>query len=344
MKALYTNIRGNNSDLFKEMTKLYLKEGQYIADITYGKGVFWRQIDLSKYKFFPSDILMVKKAPYDFRFLPYKKESFDIVVFDPPYCHNPGQLLTNKNYKNIETTKGLYHADIIDLYREGMLEAKRILKPHGSLWVKCKDEIESSTQQWAHTEIYELATKIGMYGKDLFILCQLSNPVVQFKNQQHARKNHSYLWIFKKCEQAPIKPWFNIAIGIPDQRMLSWIKNQHRCLAISPELYKKIFPDLSDYSLLWAYIRIDIRKSLIELKNVILYSEDILNTEFRRNLLSQLPICRKRAFLFPIDQSLINKSDKELKKKLYHLEADYKYSKDAITEENFDVIEVIETI
>ena len=126
--------------------------------------------------------------------------------------------------------------------------------------------------------------------------------------------------------------------------MLSWIKNQHRCLAISPELYKKIFPDLSDYSLLWAYIRIDIRKSLIELKNVILYSEDILNTEFRRNLLSQLPICRKRAFLFPIDQSLINKSDKELKKKLYHLEADYKYSKDAITEENFDVIEVIETI
>jgi len=39
---------------------------------------------------------------------------------------------------------------------------------------------------------------LGLYGKDLFVLVRKSSPVIQYKNQQHARKKHSYLWIFQK--------------------------------------------------------------------------------------------------------------------------------------------------
>jgi len=185
-----------------EVARLYLKDGSKVADITYGKGVFWKEIDQSHFELFASDLLTCSDCPYDFINLPYNDKEFDIVVFDPPYCHNPGHMITDKNYQNRATTRGFYHKDIIELYRLGMTEGVRILKKNGFLWVKCKDEIESSQQQMSHIEIHDIAVKeLDLYVKDLFILMQKNRPVIQFKNQQHARKNHSYLWIFKKDEK-----------------------------------------------------------------------------------------------------------------------------------------------
>lgn len=196
-ESIFSSITGNNDLLISQVAKLYLKPGDIIADVTYGKGVFWKKIDLEKYSFYPSDIITCKQN-YDFRHLPYSDGKFDTVVFDPPYCHNPGELIVNKNYKNAETTKGLYHKDIIQLYTEGMTEAKRILKnPNGMLWIKCKDEIESSYQRWSHIEIYGIALTLGFYAKDFFVLTQSKNPVIQHPKQQHSRKNQSYLWIFR---------------------------------------------------------------------------------------------------------------------------------------------------
>lgn len=60
------------------------------------------------------------------------------------------------------------------------------------------DEIESSIQRWSHIELYEIALRLKFYAKDLFVLTQKSRPCIQHKKQQHARKNHSYLWVFKK--------------------------------------------------------------------------------------------------------------------------------------------------
>jgi hypothetical protein len=87
----------------------------------------------------------------------------------------------------------------MQLYEKGMTEACRILKPGGLLLVKCQDEVESGRQRWSHLEIYEIAKRLGMAGHDLFVLVQKRNPMIQRANQKHARKNHSYLWIFKKC-------------------------------------------------------------------------------------------------------------------------------------------------
>jgi tRNA G10 N-methylase Trm11 len=196
---------GDNSALISRVAKMYIKEGDYIADVTYGKGVFWREVDLFKFNFNPSDILTCENK-YDFRKLPYPNGMFDSVVFDPPYCHNPGKMIVDANYRNAETTKGFYHVDIIELYRAGMAEAKRILKnPGGLLWVKCKDEIESSYQRWSHIELYNIARNLDFYAKDLFVLTQKMDPIVQHKNQQHSRKNHSYLWIFKLPSDRELK-------------------------------------------------------------------------------------------------------------------------------------------
>ncbi len=202
--TILTSYQSNNDLLVAQISKLYLPIGCKVADVTYGKGVFWRNMDMTKYGFFPSDLMSQPKNPppnlqrYDFTALPYKDGEFDVVVFDPPYVHNPGDLIVDKNYQNASTTKGFYHKDIIELYRKGMVEGVRILKEGGTLWVKCKDEIESSLQRWSHCEIYELALAMGLYGKDLFVMTQKQDPILQHKEQQHARKNHSYMWILRK--------------------------------------------------------------------------------------------------------------------------------------------------
>jgi hypothetical protein len=198
-KTIVTCVQGGNSDLVANACLIYLQEGQEVADTTFGRGVFWKKVDVSKINLWVSDKITCPENSYDFRDLPYCDSSFNHVVFDPPYMHSVGNPMVEANYQNAATTKGMCHKDIIGLYREGMAEACRILKPEGLLWVKCQDEIESSKMMMSHLEIHDIAIgELKMTVQDLFILLQSKTPVLQHKTQKHARKNHSYLWLFKK--------------------------------------------------------------------------------------------------------------------------------------------------
>lgn len=199
MTGFYTAINGNNAKLIKEVSDFYIEDDQKVADVTYGKGAFWRNTDTSRFDFSPSDIITCPDNPYDFKDLPYKTGSYHHVIFDPPYMHNAGKPLVDSRYQNAATTKGMYHDDILVLYAQGMKEGRRVLKKDGLLWVKCKDEIESSVQRMSIVEIHDIAVRVlRMTVKDLFVLIPSSLPPIQVKNQKHARKNHSYLWLFKK--------------------------------------------------------------------------------------------------------------------------------------------------
>ncbi|WP_252238318.1 hypothetical protein [Clostridium sp. VAP51] len=79
---IYTVHKGNNSGLIKKVDALYFNLGDEIADVTYGKGAFWREIDLSELNVVGTDI----KTGIDFRDLPYKDNSFNHSVIDPPYA------------------------------------------------------------------------------------------------------------------------------------------------------------------------------------------------------------------------------------------------------------------
>ena len=190
---IYTCYTGKNDVLFEKISKLYFKPGIIIKDVTYGMGAFWKRTNLEQYNFQGTDL----KTGVDFRKLPYDNDSVDVVILDPPYAHTPGNMMVDKTYNNAATTKGMYHKDIMKLYADGMKESYRVIRNDGYLMVKCQDEIESSKQKWSHIEIYGEAMKLGYYAKDLFVLHQDKNPIIQHK-QQHARKNHSYLWVFKK--------------------------------------------------------------------------------------------------------------------------------------------------
>lgn len=189
--TVLTSHTGNNSDLIKVVSDFYLKEGISVADVTFGKGVFWRDVDISKYNFLPSDL----QTGTDFGNLPYEDRSIDCLILDPPYMHGGETIKESINdcYKNKNTS----HESVIRLYLRGILEAARVLKKGGQLWVKCQDEIESGKQKSSSCEIKIIAEIIGFQTKDLFILTQDSIPAMREKYQLTARKNHSYLYIFE---------------------------------------------------------------------------------------------------------------------------------------------------
>jgi phage N-6-adenine-methyltransferase len=194
-----TSYQSINDHLMAQVARLYFRPGDRIADVTYGTGRFWRQVDLTQYDFHPSDLLTVPDHPYDFRYLPYRSGDFDVHVLDPPYIHHPpARRYLCSDYKNYDTTKGLSHGDIVQLYRDGMIEGHRILRPGGLMLIKCKDEMEGGRQRMSHIEVHDIAVhELAMEVRDLFVLTQRV-LLVRFRHDNHARKNHSYLWVFKK--------------------------------------------------------------------------------------------------------------------------------------------------
>lgn len=186
-----------NAALFADAARLYLEPGSRVADVTYGKGVFWQDVDTGQYELLASDL----STGTDLRSLPYETGSLDAVVLDPPYIYNPKDTVKtsiSEPYRVNTTGLGLTSVNaVIELYRAGIEEALRVLRPGGRLFVKCQDQIESGKQRWVHIELFDLAVGLGMYARDLFVLVQKTRPAIRWPVQKHARKNHSYLWVFE---------------------------------------------------------------------------------------------------------------------------------------------------
>lgn len=191
MTPILTACVGTNAELLPKVFELYIKPGSKIADVTYGKGVFWRNIDRTKYEVIASDI--AADPSIDFRDTGFPSKSLDVLILDPPYVHHDGIKGSISNcYKN-DASGIKSHEDVIRLYAGGILEAARVLKQQGLILVKCQDEIESSKQRLSHVEIISLLELFGFKIKDIFVLVQQSVPAMREKYQLSARKNHSYL-------------------------------------------------------------------------------------------------------------------------------------------------------
>ena len=77
---------GGNETIFPQILSLYVPRSSIVADITYGEGVFWRNVPDDWYVLLGTDI----QTGTDCRDLPYGDGEIDCVVLDPPYMHTPG--------------------------------------------------------------------------------------------------------------------------------------------------------------------------------------------------------------------------------------------------------------
>ncbi len=210
---------GTNADVFPEVLALHVAPGARIADVTYGKGVFWRRVDAERYDLLASDIA----TGVDCRDLPYPKASLDAVVFDPPYMegffrngnttkagtgtHNTFREHYANGHEAPRPEGKKWHAAVLELYVDGGREAWRVLRSKGVFIVKCQDEVSANKQNLTHVEIINAYAEFGFYCKDLFVVVRPNRPgMSRVVKQAHARKNHSYFLVFVKTAHSANTP------------------------------------------------------------------------------------------------------------------------------------------
>lgn len=221
---LSAHVAGN-AEVFPQVLALHVPKGSTIADVTWGKGVFWADVPTASYRVLATDL----KTGTDCRRLPYENGSVDAVVLDPPYMEGLFRKSTEhmagggshsafrENYSNGEATvEGgpKWHAAVTDLYFRAGREAHRVLRDEGVLIVKCQDEVSANRQFLTHVEIINEFNALGFYCKDLFVVVRTNRPVVaRLKKQEHARKNHSYFLVFIKTSKRKYLPKASSARG-----------------------------------------------------------------------------------------------------------------------------------
>lgn len=210
---IFSAYTATNEEIFPLILQLHVPTGAIVADVTYGKGIFWKNVPRWQYDLRATDI----KTGIDCRNLPYDDGSIDCIVLDPPYMEGLYRPETGhmagagtyapfrETYSNGQATPHeeghpKWHDAVLHFYFQAAREAFRVLRTYGVLIVKCQDEVSANVQRLTHVEIINELGLLGFYPKDLFIVVRNNKPgVSRLKTgQEHARKNHSYFLVFIK--------------------------------------------------------------------------------------------------------------------------------------------------
>ena len=216
------SIGYSDTEILKGIMKLN-DISQFDLDCTYSIGKFYHEIKEPKYKM---DIIpMMDCIQADSRYMPFKNNSMNSIIYDPPFMFgNHGQ---QKNYSATKRyTMYKSYEELKDNYIKTINECYRVLKEKGILVFKCQDFTDTKTTL-LHNEVYNWAIESKFYAKDLFILINEFKIINTTLKQKHARKFHSYFYIFSKQK---IKKENNVLVSIEKVSDFTIKKNEKRKL------------------------------------------------------------------------------------------------------------------
>lgn len=204
-----SGIVGDNRELIAQARRLWIAPTDTVADVTWGRGAFWpKHIGEKDQPQFRYDLATMPES-VDCRELPNADASLDVVVFDPPY--RPGH---GGNQDGFYTHYGLAGSgldsmnDVLDLYRDGIREAFRVLRVGGRVLVKCQDMTYSERLHLVHLDVIRQMQEAGFQFVDMFVLVNINRrrqsstdhdpeteAVPPAVRQHRARRSHSYLLV-----------------------------------------------------------------------------------------------------------------------------------------------------
>ena len=189
-------IKGSNAHLIRTIRPLYIPDGALVLDTTYGRGGFW-----TEYR--PRHMtIMDAKFGDDFRRLPAQwTDTYDVVVFDPPYVCKGGRATSG--IQEMDDRYGLVDApatpaEMRKLHTDGLVECERVLNVGGTLLVKMGDYISSGHYQSGLNHLTFVTTMLGLEQVDLFIHYTHPGPQPKGRRQVHGRRAHTYLVVYRK--------------------------------------------------------------------------------------------------------------------------------------------------
>ena len=192
-------------DIIASVLKLH-SPGGIDLDPTFSKGKFYGgKIKRPAHVFDiqPQADGVIKACASD---LPLDDESIGCTMFDPPFLATKGPSLATPTQSNLIASRfGVYPNEgaLHLFYSAALKEIYRVTKKGGTLIFKCQDKVSSGKQYFSHVYIYEQAKSAGWYARDLFVLLAKSRMIPKWhaNNQKHARKYHSYFWVFQKLSK-----------------------------------------------------------------------------------------------------------------------------------------------
>ncbi len=198
------SISYNNDEILEQIIDLHCPGG-FELDPTYSIGNFYKgHISKPKYKF---DLAPQAKdvIPANAENLPLRAECIKSIIFDPPFLlggntngflrpDDDNSCRIEKRYTSLKNWN-----ELRKFYTGAVFEFHRILKLNGILVFKCQDVVTCGKNHFSHVYVMNEATRAGFYAKDLFVLLSKNRIIGSFdKQQHHARKFHSYFWVFQK--------------------------------------------------------------------------------------------------------------------------------------------------
>lgn len=185
-----------NGPLIAAAAQLWIGDDDLVADVTYGRGNFWSD-------YTPPQLVMHDIAidGVDFRHLPEDDETFDVVVFDPPYIAQGGRststtpdFLDRYGLQDVPKTA----PQLMELIAAGIAEASRVLRPQGRLLVKCMDYVNGGRLVLGRHHVVCTALDLGLEQVDEFIHYSGCGPQPVHARQLHSRRAHTFLCVFRK--------------------------------------------------------------------------------------------------------------------------------------------------
>jgi len=197
------SISYDQTEILKNILKLYIKEAAFHLDPTFSRGNFYKKITepILKSDLFPQQPNTIQN---DCRNLPFANNSINSIIFDPPFTIGvPNKSKGKKGSNIIRDRFGSFKSkdDLLTFYSASLKEFMRVLVPNGYLVFKCQDTVSSGKQHLIHCDIYNLAMEIGYKVIDLFVLLAKSRIMSipsKWSTQLHARKYHCYFFVFRK--------------------------------------------------------------------------------------------------------------------------------------------------
>jgi hypothetical protein len=174
--------------------------GDRVLDPTYGRGNWWK-------KWQPNELVAhdLILDGVDFRDLP-DEGLFDTVAFDPPYIPQGGRdtstlseagasghFLDRYGLRTVPSTNGELRA----LIREGTVSFRHVLKPKGTLLIKCMSYVTGGAWRAMPRWIANDAERVGYTQIDEFVHLRHPGPQPKHPVQRTARRNYSMLLVFR---------------------------------------------------------------------------------------------------------------------------------------------------
>lgn len=187
----------NEQECIKAILQIHHGGGDIDCDPMYFKGNFYKNgLNKPKYKFDlnpqTEDCIQA-----DATNLPLSDNSLNSIILDPPFLF--GIHGKTKNYYSARThTIFESWKELSECYQGILKNAHRVLRKGGLLIFKCQDYTDSKTTM-THCYVWQWATELGFYAKDLAILNIPQHKVYNGNTtQRHLRKVHTYFWVFIK--------------------------------------------------------------------------------------------------------------------------------------------------